>query len=126
IPMHPVEQAALRQVPPGINGLLPLFRGRKPARSGESLADINAAALCLGRMSFITDIAAAILASTLVITLAVFGVGALIERLAPAEGAQPRAHVGINIAYTAAFAAILHVMKPAGAAIGVAIVNALG
>jgi sterol desaturase/sphingolipid hydroxylase (fatty acid hydroxylase superfamily) len=77
-------------------------------------------------MSFITDIAGPILASTLVITLIVFGVGALIERLAPAETAQPRAHVWVNIAYTVAFSAILYVMKPLGAALGVAIVNALG
>ena len=77
-------------------------------------------------MDVITDIAAPILASTLVITLAVFGAGALIERLAPAERAQPRAHRWLNIAYTVAFAATLYVTKPVGAAIGVAVVNALG
>jgi sterol desaturase/sphingolipid hydroxylase (fatty acid hydroxylase superfamily) len=77
-------------------------------------------------MSFIADIAAPILSSTLVITLIVFGVGALIERLAPAETAQPSVHRWFNIAYTVAFAAILYATKPVGAAIGVAIVNALG
>src|SRR6185437_15340898 len=77
-------------------------------------------------MSLIADIAASIWVSTLVITLAVFGAGALIERLAPAETAQPRAHRRLNIAYAVAFTAILYVTKPVGAVIGVTIVNALG
>lgn len=79
-----------------------------------------------GRMSFITDIVATILVSTLAITLTAFGVGALIERVAPAEMTQPRAHLWFNVAYAVAFAALLYVTKPVGAAIGVAIVNALG
>src|SRR5690349_12304382 len=83
-----------------------LSRVAASPRSGESLADINAAALCLPPMSFITDIVAPILASALVITLAVFGAGALIERVAPAETTQPRAHRWLNIAYTVAFTAI--------------------
>jgi sterol desaturase/sphingolipid hydroxylase (fatty acid hydroxylase superfamily) len=77
-------------------------------------------------MTAVADVVAMVLASTLVITLAVFGVGALIERLAPAERAQPWAHLRINLGYTIAYTAILHVTKPMGAAIGVAIVNALG
>src|SRR5258708_9307888 len=77
-------------------------------------------------MSFIADIAALAMTSTLVVTLAGFGAGALIERLAPAENAQPRAHLWMNIGYTAVFAAILYVMEPLGAAIGIAIVNACG
>ncbi len=77
-------------------------------------------------MSFIADIAALLLASTFVVTLVVFGAGMLIERLAPAESGQPPAHLWMNIGYTVVFAAILYVMKPASAAIGVAIVNALG
>ncbi len=47
-------------------------------------------------MSFIADIAALAMTSTLVVTLAVFGAGALIERLAPAENAQPRAHLWMS------------------------------
>jgi sterol desaturase/sphingolipid hydroxylase (fatty acid hydroxylase superfamily) len=77
-------------------------------------------------MSFIADIAALVLGSTLVVTLAVFGVGALIEHLAPAEPAQPRAHLRMNIGYTIVFATMLSVIKPVGAAVGVAIVNACG
>lgn len=77
-------------------------------------------------MSLIADIAATVMASTLVVTLAVFAIGALIERAAPAESAQPRGHVWMNVGYTAVFAAILYLTKPLGSAIGVAIVNACG
>jgi len=79
-------------------------------------------------MSFIADIAtlAPALTSTLAVTLTAFGAGALIERLVPAERAQPRAHLWMNLGYTFIFAAILYMTKPLGAAIGIAIVNACG
>jgi sterol desaturase/sphingolipid hydroxylase (fatty acid hydroxylase superfamily) len=77
-------------------------------------------------MISLADAAATVLASTLVVTLAVFGLGALIERLRPAERAQPWAHLRMNLGYTVAFAAVLHVTKPLGAAANIAIVNALG
>lgn len=77
-------------------------------------------------MGSIAEVASLVMASTLVVTLAVFAAGALVERLAPAEPAQPRAHLWLNLGYTIVFAAILQVAKPLGAAVTIALVNAGG
>lgn len=58
--------------------------------------------------------------------LPVFLVGALVERVAPAERSQPISHVLLNVGYAMAYAVIFYVLNPLAAMAGTSIVSTLG
>jgi len=58
--------------------------------------------------------------------LPVFLLGTAVERVAPAEKAQPLSHLRLNFGYAIANAAVLYLLNPVASAIGIAVVNACG
>jgi sterol desaturase/sphingolipid hydroxylase (fatty acid hydroxylase superfamily) len=64
--------------------------------------------------------------SLLTAWLPVFVIGLLVERVAPAERAQPFGHVILNVGYAIVSAMVLYLLTPVTAALSIAVVNLCG
>ena len=62
----------------------------------------------------------------ILITLALFGAGSIIERLAPAEPDQPEGNISLNIGYAILAGALAAAVSPALAVVSTSLVNGLG
>ena len=77
-------------------------------------------------MGLLGHVAALLQAPGLLLALPLFAIGALVERLAPAERGQPLADVGLNIAYAVFGSWLYNLTNPILAGVGIALVNACG
>ncbi|MFZ1989479.1 MAG: sterol desaturase family protein [Alphaproteobacteria bacterium] len=75
-------------------------------------------------MSLLTGIVAAIL--PILITLALFGAGTILERLAPAERNQPERNTALNVGYALLVGTLAAALNPTLAVVSAVIVNGLG